>query len=167
MLKLFGMILVVVSSAAFGFYLVSRLNERVVLLSDFVEMLTNFRFEIGYNLTPVEDLFENNNINSLTKFTAITAENLRLGLSLEQSLTKAADKTGCFSALKRAEKDYILSLLSSLGAADCESETVMLDGGIERTKEFLKQAVQKKEKDSKVYLTMSLYIGIATAIILL
>lgn len=165
MLKMIGITAVLLSSVMFGFYLTRKLRRHIEILSSLREIMLTFKREISYRMTPMSDLFGMCSDLSVSEFTGCISDGLQKGRSLGESVKAAEENTNCMSELTGTERAFVLQTLSDLGGTDVESQISMLENAVQTVDEFINIAKENKAKNSKVYFTMSLYIGIAIAII--
>lgn len=165
MLKLIGIISVLSSSVMFGLYLTRKLGRHIEILTALREMLLIFKREISYRMPPMSELFGLCNDLLISDFADRISDELRNGRSLDDSIKTAVETTNSFSALTCSERYFVTQTYSELGGGDLESQILILENAVQTVDEFIQKAKENKVKNSKVYFTVSLYIGIVIAII--
>lgn len=165
MIKYIGIFIIFFSSVMFGMYLVGRLTHRINILRSIMDMLKLFKREINYRMPTVSELFELCSELPISDFTVSVTSMLSEGESLEKSISASAELSSCLSDLTSEEKGSLTDILSSLGTTDSESQISIIENGIELFGEFLERAADDKKRNSKVYMSVSVYVGLAAAIL--
>lgn len=167
MIKYTGIFTIFFSSVMFGLYLVGRLSSRVNIIRSLIEMFRLFKREICYRMPTVSELFELCSELEISEFTTAVASKLSDGKSIEESVTDSVLSAKCLSEFTTEEKNALTEILSSLGTTDSEGQISIIDSATERFQEFLEKALEAKNKNSKIYMSVSVYVGLAAAILLI
>ncbi len=166
MLKLIGIVLILLSSATVGLTLTSRLKRRVRLLQSISDTLRCVRREISYGMPPLADILSRCAFGELACFTGAVSTALTHGERLEEAVYKAAAGES-LRLLTKVEREELVRVFSSLGTTDSATQTELIDAALSRNEEFISSAAQQCAANSKVYLTLSVYIGLTAAIVLI
>lgn len=166
MIKLFGVISICFSSVLFGLSLTERLKKKVLVMQSVIQTLQVFKREITYRMPLLSELFLECEDLPTAEFTNEVAQRLSENNNLSDSVHIAFNNSKCFVGISNDEKRFIIDTFSSLGGGDCESQLAIIENSLIRAYEFLNIATDNKKQNSKVYLTTSIYVGIAIAIIL-
>ncbi len=165
--KYIGIVLVVLTSLMVGLSLVHRLKHRVSLLQSISDTLTAVRREISYGMPPLTEILNICACGELSQFTHTLADMLNNGESIEFAVECAAAQTEPLRILTRAEYEMICTVFAKLGTTDAATQLDIIDGALCRVGEFIASAKQRCAANSKVYLTLSLYVGLTAAILLI
>lgn len=167
MIKYFGIMLLFISCVMIGVFKVSRLSNHISVLQSTVNMLNTFQRELNYSQPLLSELFCTYSDEVIDDFALLLSQSVKDCNNLESCVAECIRNSQSLAVLSKAEKETLEELLSSLGASDIDSQVSLLSGGIGMFDEFLTSAKTQKEKNSKVYLTFSIYIGLAAAVLLL
>ena len=167
MIKCIGLILIFVTSVLIGFSLTERLNNRIKILKSIKSLLQQFKIEINYQMPALTELYNQSEDNNILQLTNNILQNLQKGLTPEESVVKGVECSPCTDVLSDEEKSFIISTFSRIGTSDTEGQISLLENAAEKTDFYIENAIENKRKNSKVYLTASIYTGLALVIILL
>lgn len=150
-----------------GVSLNERLNNRIKILKSIKSLLQQFKIEITYQMPTVAELFSRCSDSCISQLTEKISENLKDGFTFEDSVEKGVENSPCLSVLSHEEKYFIVSAFSGIGASDTDGQISLLENAVEKIEFYIENAIEDKRKNSKVYMTASIYIGLALVIILL
>ena len=171
MIKLFGAVLILSATAAFGLFGVFRLKNRVRSLGALNVSLELMKSELCERLTPMPELLE------MLERDAPSPANLLFG----QARQKLSELGNCsFAAIwKRAIRDTPELLLTeqeaqvlgelglSLGKYDVHEQLGAFTYTQRRMEEFYKKAAAEKENDAKLHAFFGVAAGAVAVIILI
>lgn len=167
MLKYSGILLIFISCLMAGVFKVLRLTKHISVLQSTVNMLSTFKIEINYSQPLLSDLFCTYSDDIINDFIFLLSASIKECDSPKICISECVEGSQSLSVLSENEKEVLKELLSSLGTTDISAQDLLLTRGIKRVEEFLLSAKEQKNKNSKVYLTFSIYIGLAAAVLLL
>ena len=167
MIKYLGIMLIFISCVMIGIFRVSKLSNHISVLQSTINMLGTFQRELNYSQPLLYELFYTYTDEVIDDFVLLLSQSVKDCDNLENCVSECMRNSQSLAVLSKAEKETLEELLSSLGVSDIDSQVSLLSGGIGRFDEFLKAAKIQKEKNSKVYITFSIYIGLAAAVLLL
>ena len=167
MLKYLGLILIFITSILIGFSLNERLNDRIKILKSIKSLLQQFKIDINYQMPTVTELFYEKTDINISQLTDNIYDNLQNGFTFEESIANGVECSPCVNVLSNEEKYFIINTFSKIGTSDTDGQISLLENAVERINFYIENAVEDKRKNSKVYLTTSVYIGLAIVIILL
>ena len=146
-LKLFGIVILILSSTLVGFSLASKKCDYEALLFSLLislkEMKSKIRLKSGEITTLIPLCFDKSCVN-------IKSGKIVIG--------------NCLSV---EDKDKLLELFSSLGMSDCESESKKCDTYIEFFEERHRYISNKNREECKLFRTLGFLSGIFLSIFLL
>lgn len=167
MLKYVGLLLIFITSVLIGLFFTERLNNRIIVLKSIKAMLYQFKIDITYRMPTLIELFSQVTDVNIIKFTNNISENLRNGLTPEDSVAKGSEFAACMSVLSENERYLVINTCSSIGTSDTDGQISLLENAIEQLEFYIENAIDNKNKNSKVCLTASIYTGLALIIILI
>ena len=126
-----------------------------------------FKREITYQALTLSELFSLNNDKYIASLADSIVKYLEEGMTLEESVKLSFEEADCTKLLSSDEKENLISIFSALGKSDFDSQVLLIENTIEKLNIYIENAVDSKNKKSKVYLTASIYVGLAVVIILL
>jgi len=166
-MKYIGAVMIIMCSFFIGLTLSERLNERLKLLKSFKQLLQQFKISIDYRIPSLYDLFSSASDQMIIGFTQRVASMLNQGISPEICIKEAIEKDSCGKLLSSEEKYFIIGILSEIGSSDIEGQISLLENAIEHIDYYIENAIENKRKNTKVYMTSSLYLGLVIAILLI
>lgn len=167
MIKYIGLLFIFITSVLIGFSLTEQLNNRIIILKSIKAMLQQFKIDITYQMPTVRELFSKNGDNIISELTNKISKNLQNGFTPKESVEKGVDSSACISSLSKEERYFLIEIFSELGTSDVDGQISLLENAVERIDFYIENSIEDKRKNSKVYLTASIYTGIALVIILL
>lgn len=167
MIKNLGLILIFITAVMTGFSLTSRMNDKIKLLTSFKSLIHEFKREITYQAPSLSELFSLNKDKYIFPLAESIVKNLDNGSDLDESIRLSFENSDCIKLLSTDEKKDLINIFSSLGKSDFEGQISLLDNAIEKLDMYIENAVDSRNKKSKVYLTTSIYVGLAVVIILI
>lgn len=167
MIKYIGLLFIFVTSVLIGFSLNERLNDKIKILKSIKSLLQQFKIEITYQMPTLTELFSECTDYNISQLTNNISENLKNGLTSEKSIINGIECSSCVSVLSKEEKYFITDVLSKLGTSDTDGQISLLENAVERIDYYIENAIEDKRKNSKVYMTASIYIGLVIIIVLL
>ncbi len=167
MIKSVGLLMLFIASVMVGIMLTEKLKNKIVILKSIKLLLQQFKRDITYSMPTLSELFSNADIEPILQFTDMISRKLENGYSPEESISKSIDLTPSLSVLSDEEKSFLIQTFSSVGKSDAESQTLLLENAVGRIDYYIETAIENQRKNSKVYMTASVYIGLAVVIILL
>lgn len=167
MIKLMGVVAICFSSLMLGLFLTDRLKRKVTVMQSIIQTLQIFKREITYKMPLMSELFEQCSQLPTAEFSNSVASHLHENKTLEESVHTSYKSSRCFNGFSEEEGRFITDTFSALGSGDCENQLAIIENALLQATEFLSLAVENKNKNTKLYLTTSIYIGSAIAIILI
>ena len=167
MIKLFGIILIIISSAFFGIFISKKRTSYINFLKDYIKLLLTFETEIKYSQTLPLQILNNN----------------KHGYYIQNYIEKCVDlcetnifqDAWChaFSSIKKdfwvseEEQNFIQKFGTQIGNSDINSQINYCDYNINLTKTYLDNATQNKEKNQKLPIILSISTGLIIILIIL
>lgn len=165
-IKYLGLFLVIVSSSLIGRFLSKKYIYRVEELEDIKNALNIFKSKIKFTYEPIPEIFEQiskNTSKNVSKIFKVAIENMKKD-NANIAWEKAIEETE--TNLKKEDKNILKTLSKLLGQTDSEGQISQ----IELTQNFLdkqiREAIESKTKNEKLYSKLGITIGLAIAIIL-
>ena len=167
MIKYIGLLFIFIESILIGFSFNEKLNNKIKILKSVKSLLQQFKIEIAYRMPTLIELFSEYTDESILQLTNNISENLKNGLTSEKSVINGVEFSSCVRILSKEEKYFITDALSKLGTSDTDGQISLLENAVERIDYYIENAIEDKRKNSKVYMTASIYIGLVIIIVLL
>lgn len=171
MIKIFGCMIVLITSTLAGFFYAEKFKNRVKELNEIEACIYQLRNEIIYTHTPlVEALMSvaDKTIEPLKSFFKIISSNL-----LERNFDSVYDafKSGfkiCSGDMNiiKGDKLIILNLSKSLGETDIDGQIAVFELTIENLKKQIKDAEEIMKKSVKMYRYLGFCVGAMLVIML-
>lgn len=166
-IKLLICIAIVFITSYIGIELASNLKKREKELIDMVTFLKLVKNEMKYMLNSIPDSFEKSRMNLSSSLKnvigAIVVDMEKQGMNfMEKSIDINIAKLNNLSSY---DKEIITSTLKSLGKGDFESQNNIINNTIEILENQIKEAREKKEKNSKVYKAVGVISGLLIIVI--
>ena len=166
-IKLIICIAIVFITSYIGIELAYSLNVREKILIDMVTFLKLVQNEMKYMLNTMPNAFEKSRqrLNSPLKDSigAIVVDMEKYGA---QKVDNSIDiNINMISELSNYDKQLITSTLKNLGRSDIESQNNIIINAIEILNNQIKEAKEKKEKNTKVYKTVGVISGLLIIVI--
>lgn len=167
MLKYLGILLIFIACLMTGVFKVLRLTKHISVLQSTVNMLSTFKIEMNYSQPLLSELFCTYSDEIISDFTFLLSAGIKECDAPKACISECIESSQSLSVMSESEKEVLKELLSSLGTSDISAQDLLLTRGIKRMEEFLMSAKEQKKKNSKVYLTFSIYIGLTAAVLML
>lgn len=160
-------IVIICISGYIGIEMSSNLKAREEVLKDFSTFLTMLKSQMIYLNSSIPTAFEysRQTLNSQLKYAIenIVMDMTKFGVSKVDISIEENIKT--LECLTKEDELFISSTLKNIGISDIDSQTNIIENAINITEEKIKEAKDKKNKDSKVYKTVGLIAGIIVVVI--
>jgi len=166
-IRITGAVLTLLTSWLTGIMLSARLSEKENTLIAFRQLFCEIKRRITYEMPDMCQLINTCTVHYLKPFTDNMYNCLLQGYTIDESVKEAVNNTPLTNILENDEKDFIAGVLSSLGTADCEAVTEITDSAIIHLDNYIELAKENRQKNSKVYFIVSLYIGFAAVILMI
>lgn len=166
-IKYLILIILLLSSSYVGIAYSKKFQNRVIELKEMKSLLNIFLTKIKLTYEPIPKIFEElgnlgkSNINSLFKIASKYMENISAGESWKKALQTQNTN------LNKEDLGVIENLSNLLGKVDVDgqiSEIELVDSFLETQ---LKKAEQECAKNTKMYKTLGIVIGLVIVIILI
>lgn len=166
-IKILICIAIVCITSYMGIELASSLNKREKILIDMVTFLKLVQNEMKYMLNGIPNAFEKSrqNLNSSLKYSigAIVVDMEKYGV---KNVDNSIDiNINSITELSSYDKQLVISTLKNLGRSDIESQNNIITNAIEILQRQIKEARDKKEKNTKVYRTVGIISGLLIIVI--
>ena len=166
MIKYFILFLILIASSLIGKFLSKKYVYRVEELEEMRSALNMLKTKIKFTYEPIPEIFgeigENSNKNVRTIFETAKEKMQTVGANV--AWEEAVEETQ--SNLKKEDKQTLKTLAKLLGQTDTEGQIAQ----IEITEEFLegqlKEAIQERQKNEKLYTRLGTIMGLAIVIVL-
>ncbi len=165
-IKFFILFLILITSSLIGKNIAKKYSNRLKELEDMSNALNIFKSKIVFTYSPIPEIFDE--ISSKIKGNiGLVFKNAKEKMAIETAEAaweKAVEEVS--SNLNKEDKYTIKTLAKLLGQTDAEGQVCQ----IEITKKFLdeqiKDAVEQKQKNEKLYSKLGVTIGLTIIIIL-
>lgn len=150
-----------------GVEMATALKSREQILVDYITFLKLVQNEMIYmaNSLPVAFEMSRQRLNSKLKdaIGAIVVDMSKYGIcKVDMSIT---NNINMLEELNDDDKDILISTLKNLGRSDIESQNNIIENAINIVKKQVKEANEKREKNSKVYKTVGVITGLIIVVI--
>ena len=159
---------IIAISGYIGMYKAKSLKQREYILRDMVTFLSLCENEIKYMLNILPNAYESARQKLSTPLKsaigAIVVDMLSLdgNLDVDQSIVQ---NISMLSELTDYDKNVIISTLKNLGRSDIDGQINIIENGIKVIENQINEAVEIKNKNSKLYKTVGVIAGIMIVII--
>lgn len=169
MLKLFGMLIILSSSALAGYISFSKFSLRVNFLEQYINFVKHIEVNIQYSKHLVYEIIKKFKTENflLKNFLHEYVKNIENKKSSENSFKKALKIILNSKILKEDEVTLINNFNINLGSSDVINQVKQCKLIEQLLKEKLKIATIEKDKKSKVSLLMCISLGLLLVIVLL
>jgi stage III sporulation protein AB len=162
-------IVIICISGYIGIEMAENLRAREDVLRDFSKFLNMLKSEMMYLNSNIPSCFESarQTLKSNLKYAIenIVIDMAKFGVSkVDISIEENIKNLECLS---KEDELFIISTLKNLGLSDINSQINIIDNAISIVEEKIKEANDKKNKDSKVYKTVGIIAGIIVVVILI
>lgn len=171
-IKIFLLATVLAVSTAIGFFISNRFSKRVSQLSDILSALEIFETKISYTCDSLIDTFTYISDNLKTKVYRIffiTAEHLRenKNMSAGDIFRNVIEDEKIFLELNEKDIEVLKGLSISLGQTDLENQIKNINLVSQMIETQLKEAIEEKSKNYKMYRNMGVLTGLVLIILLI
>lgn len=165
-----GMFLVFIASSGIGLLYSSMYNKRVDDLIEFKKSLVLMRNEIKFSRTPLIEAFESvarKLKSNVSEFYIAIIELLKQNVNqtMEQLDDLSIKKLLANTYFNEKDKLSIIHFIKSLGLMDKETQLNHINLQIEELKVTIDQAQNDAKKNSKLYRTLGVLVGIMVIVI--
>lgn len=169
--KLLGSCLILGSSTAIGFFLSSRLRERIAELEMIKKLLLMLRGEIKYNHATLSEGFQTiarRMDNLYGRFLAKMSEEMDSmeGQTLAQIWERCLVEGLRESALNKEDREKLIAMGGQLGYLDIEMQLSTIELYLEQLQQELESARENLKRNGKLYQTMGVIAGIFVVILM-
>ncbi len=167
-LKIGISILIVAITTYIGFFKSSKLTKREYILKDMITFLNLVENELKYMMSILPNAYEASRQKLTTDLKVCIGQIVVDMLTFEN--TDIIDKSICDNISKLQEltnydKNVMISTLKNLGRSDLESQINIIENCKEILEGQIKEAVNVKVSNSKVYRTVGVITGIMLVVI--
>lgn len=164
-LKLLIAIAIVVTCTALGILKSKRYESREYILREAVALFEGMKNEINYTLTPIPNAIEAVRQNMKTPLRevmgAVSFELLQYNVSNE-GITNEISR---LEELTPYDRQIISNGIISLGKTDVDGQIGVINMSVNTLKNQLDESIEEKKKNSKLYKTVGLAMGLMIAIV--
>jgi len=166
-IKIIIAIAIVCITGYMGLEMSELLKSREEILREFVTFITLVKNEMVYMRSNLPQAFEvsRQKLNTSLKdvIGSIVIDMTKFGvekvdISIEENVNK-------LEGLSQYDKQVIISTLKNLGRSDVDSQINIINNAIEIIKNQIKEANEKKIKNSKVYKTIGIITGLIVVVV--
>jgi len=160
-------IVIICISGYIGIEMSSNLKAREEVLKDFSTFLTMLKSQMIYLNSSIPTAFEYSR-QSLSSQLKYAIENIVLDMAkfgVSKVDISIEENIKALECLTKEDELFISSTLKNIGISDIDSQKNIIENAINITEEKIKEAKDKKNKDSKVYKTVGLIAGIIVVVI--
>ena len=163
-IKIFGSILLLISTTAIGYLKAEELKKRVVCLNELKRVMILLQGELRFHRATLSEAFENVSKRVEAPFsmfleeTARRIENRNFGNFL-CVWGELSDELLLYGGFQKEDNSLLEQLGRSLGYLDLTMQTENLNLAIFQTEEAIKSAKEQKEIKGKLYRTMGVTAG--------
>ncbi len=165
-IKYLMLFFILIACSLIGKYLSKKYVERLKELEEMKNALNIFESKIKYTYDPIPEIFDeiskNNNKNT-SKIFKLAKEKMKektANIAWEEALEEAQTN------LKKEDKYVLKSLSKLLGRTDVEGQVSSIEITQKFLEEQIKEALEEKRKNEKLYSKLGTTIGLAIIIIL-
>lgn len=165
-IKYLMLFFILIACSLIGKYLSKKYVERLKELEEMKNSLNIFESKIKYTYDPIPEIFDeiskNNNKNT-SKIFKLAKEKMKektANIAWEEALEEAQTN------LKKEDKYVLKSLSKLLGRTDVEGQVSSIEITQKFLEEQIKEALEEKRKNEKLYSKLGTTIGLAIIIIL-
>ncbi len=159
--------MIIISSYCIGKLLAEQLNQHIKVLKSFKQLFQQFRINIEYRLPALYEMFSDSTDMVIMDFTQMIADMISKGYSPELCIKETIENADCVKVLSMDEKRFVISILSEIGSSNIDGQISLLENAVKSIDYYIENAVENKQKNTKVYMTASLYLGVVLAILLI
>lgn len=149
------MIILIICSTALGFQLSDNIRKKIKICEELLNVCDDILIDLNFKVTPVLTLFENCIKNKrYDTLNFLSVEDI-------QSLSEIK------SPLSKTENKELAYFLYSLGKTDLKSQINLINSFKEYIAQVKLKYIEEYKKNSKLYITFSLFGSIVFSLILL
>lgn len=163
-IKIFGSVILLISTTAIGFFKAKELKKRVFCLMELRRTMIMLQGELRFHRAALSEAFENVSKRVEEPFSVFLLE------ASKRIEKRQFGDFGCIwgemkeelmtcTSLKNEDKYLLEQLGRGLGYLDLEMQTESLNQVIYQTEEVIKSAKEQKEIKEKLYQTMGVTAG--------
>jgi len=163
-IKIFGSILLLISTTVIGFLKAEELKKRVVCLSELRHVMISLQGELRFHRATISEAFENVSKRAEKPFASFLEqaaeriENRQSG-GFNCVWNEMTEELFLQTGLQKEDKKLLEQLGRGLGYLDLEMQKESLNLAILQTEEAIKAAKEQKEIRGKLYQTMGVTAG--------
>ena len=160
------LLLILILSSLLGKYLAKRYKNRLKELEEMRTALNIFKTKINFTYSPIPEIFEeiskniSGNVGKIFKTAKEKMQNTTANIAWEESLEEV------YSNLNDEDIYTLKNLSKLLGQTDIQGQTSQIDITQKFLETQIKEAVEEKKKNEKLYSKLGTTIGLAIVIIL-
>ncbi|MCD2345169.1 stage III sporulation protein SpoIIIAB [Clostridium guangxiense] len=171
MIKIFGCMIVLITSTLAGFVYAEKFKSRVRELNEIQVCIYQLRNQIIYTHTPLVEALMNvadKTIEPLKSFFKIISSNLlsKNCDSVYEAFKNAFEISSSHMTMVKEDKLIVLNLSKSLGETDIDGQIAVFELTIENLKKQIKNAEEIMKKSVKMYRYLGFCIGAMLVIML-
>lgn len=163
-IKNMSLILIILICSYIGFLKSKSFENRVTELSKFQSALVMFESKLKFTYEPIKNIFE-----EISSVIYKNESNIFYITSKEEKNINKAWCEGTESSLflTDSDKNVIKTIGKLLGKTDIEGQLSEISLGLDLVSKQLKSAEEERNKNSKLYKTMGVILGLGISIILI
>lgn len=160
------LLLILILSSLLGKYLAKRYKNRLKELEEMRTALNIFKTKINFTYSPIPEIFEeiskniSGNVGKIFKTAKEKMQNTTANIAWEEALEEV------YSNLNDEDIYTLKNLSKLLGQTDIQGQTSQIDITQKFLETQIKEAVEEKQKNEKLYSKLGTTIGLAIVIIL-
>lgn len=160
------LLLILILSSLLGKYLAKRYKNRLKELEEMRTALNIFKTKINFTYSPIPEIFEeiskniSGNVGKIFKTAKEKMQNTTANIAWEEALEEV------YSNLNDEDIYTLKNLSKLLGQTDIQGQTSQIDITQKFLETQIKEAVEEKKKNEKLYSKLGTTIGLAIVIIL-
>lgn len=149
------MIILIICSTALGFQLSDNIRKKIKICEELLNVCDDILIDLNFKVTPVLTLFEN------------CIKNKRYDTLYFLSVEDIQNLSEIKSPLSKTENKELAYFLYSLGKTDLKSQINLINSFKEYIAQVKLKYIEEYKKNSKLYITFSLFGSIVFSLILL
>lgn len=165
-IKYFMLFFILLACSLLGKYLGKRYKQRLKELEEMRTALNIFKTKINFTYSPIPEIFEeisqsiSGNIGNIFKSAKEKMQSNTANIAWEEAVEEIP------SNLNKEDKYTLKTLSKSLGQIDIQGQTSQIDITQKFLETQIKEAIDEKQKNEKLYSKLGTTIGLAIVIIL-
>lgn len=168
MLKLFGTVVLILSTSMVGVHFSGRLSERVRMLNAIKLMLEDISIHIRFRGLTVTELVQNlvrNPSMSECTFLLTVEENLKVTRSFSEAWNLSIDACN-IHCLKPSDREFLMEIGGFLGNSDIDGQLSSLELSKEKLRMLQQSAIEQCDKKGRLYRSLGVLSGAFAAVML-